>query len=186
MQADAMLIRHHEAAIQRSLRGDPDFHALCHWNAHIDNCWFERGEDGNLTCGLIDWGRVGEITLGSILWGGLSAAHHDIWDHHLGELLALFSHEYHQGGGPLVTPEALEFHLTLHIAAMGVARVLAFPEIVSFRAPACADATGPRDPMFEADDVESARNTLHVYTVFLKLWRRQDFGKAVRTLVGEG
>ena len=87
MARDAWRIRDHEAEIQRYLTGNPDMIALCHWNAHIDNCFFWRSgtpeAERRSHCGLIDWGRVGQITLGSVLWGALSAAHHDIWDHHI-------------------------------------------------------------------------------------------------------
>lgn len=181
MERDAFRIRENEGAIQRYLTGNPDFYALCHWNAHIDNCWFWRDDAGKMHCGLIDWGRVGQITFGSILWGGLSAAHHDIWDKHLDELLELFVQEYSGNGGPAITVEELEFHLTLHMAAMGVARVLAFPEIVMFRLPECVNASGPRDPMFEP--VDPARNCMHIYTNFLQFWRRRDFGKALDRLL---
>lgn len=174
MERDAHRIRTHEDVIQRYLCGNPDMIALCHWNAHIDNCWFWRDDADALHCGLIDWGRVGQITLGSALWGGLSAAHPAIWDRHLGELLALFVAEYAGHGGPQLTVEALEEHLTLHMAAMGVARVLAFPEIIQFRLPDCADATGPTDPMFRA--VDAARNCTQVYRTFLSYWHRRDFG----------
>lgn len=186
MEADTWRIFEHEAAIQRYLTGNPAMRALCHWNAHIDNCFFWRDEADRdaLHCGFIDWGRVGQITFGSALWGGLSAAHHDIWDHHLHELLELFVAEYVGNGGPAITVEELEFHLTLHIAAMGVARVLAFPEVIMFRLPGCVDAEGPRDPMFLP--VENARNTMHVYTVFLKFWRRQDFGLTLDRLLARG
>lgn len=171
---DAQRIRQHEAAIQRYLTGNPDMIALCHWNAHIDNGWFHRDAAGALHCGLIDWGRVGQITLGSALWGGLSAAHPDVWDQHLPALLALFVEEYRQAGGPAITVAALEEHLTLHMAAMGVARVLAFPEIIDFRCPGLAALPGPQAPELLA--IEPARNCLHVYTTLLKFWRRQDFG----------
>lgn len=181
MVRDALRIREHEAAIQRYLTGNPDMIALCHWNAHIDNCFFTRQPGGSLDCGLIDWGRVGQITLGSVLWGGLSAAHHAIWNDHIDDLLALFAAEYHAHGGPLLTAQDLEFHLTLHMAAMGVARVLAFPEVIMFRLPGCIEAAGPHDPMF--DHVEPARNSLHIYTVFLKVWQRRDFGKALDRLL---
>ena len=186
MRRDAFLVREHEAAIQRFLTGDPRMIALCHWNAHIDNCWFEPGPGGGLECGFIDWGRVGQITFGSILWGGLSAAHHDIWDRHLPELLALFVAEYVGSGGPAITVDELSFHLTLHMAAMGVARVLAFPEVVTFRLPECAEAQGPHDPMFEPVAADPARNSLHIYTVFLKYWHRHDFGAAVERLLEAG
>lgn len=181
--ADAWRIRAHEAEIQRFLTGNPDLIALCHWNSHIDNAFFWRDET-DLHCGLIDWGRVGRITLGSALWGGLSAAHHDIWDHHLPELLALYADEYAANGGPRITPEAMLDHLTLHVAMMGVSRVLAFPEIIRFRLPAVVTAAGPYDPMLHTS--EPARNCLHVYSVFLKLWKRQDFGAALDRLLARG
>lgn len=181
MRADAHRIQDHEAKIRAFLCENPAMIALNHWNSHIDNCWFWRDET-SLHCGLIDWGRVGQITFGSALWGGLSAAHHDIWNHHLDDLLALFVAEYHAHGGPLVAVADLKFHLTLHMAAMGVARVLAFPEIIRFRLPECTEATGPHDPMF--DSVDPSRNCLSVYTVFLQFWLREDFGAALDRLLG--
>ena len=181
MQREALRIREHEATIQRFLKGNPDLIALCHWNAHIDNAWFWRDSQGALHCGLIDWGRVNQITIGAALWGCLSAAHHDIWEYHLDELLALFSKEYHEHGGALIAVEQLERHLILHVASMGVARVLSFPEVVLFRLPEAATATGPHDPIFLRSD--PARNCLHIYTVFLNLWRTRDFGSSLDWLL---
>ena len=180
---DAWRIRAHEAEIQRYLIGNPDLIALCHWNAHIDNAFFWH-EAGALRCGLIDWGRVGRITLGSALWGGLSAAHHDIWDHHLDELLALYAEEYAAHGGPRLSAETMLEHLTLHVAMMGVSRVLAFPEIIRFRMPEVVTLPDPLDPRLHA--IDPARNCLHVFTVFLKLWERLDFGAALERMKGEG
>jgi hypothetical protein len=182
MARDAFRIREHEAALQRYLTGNRDLVALCHWNAHIDNCFFWRDAAGALHSGLIDWGRVGQITFGSILWGALSAAHHEVWDRHIDDLLGLFAGEYHVHGGPRVGKDELEFHLTLHMATMGVARVLAFPETILFRLPECVNASGPQDEMFHT--VDPARNMLHIYTVFLKFWLRQDFGAALDRLLG--
>jgi hypothetical protein len=184
MARDAARVCEHEATLQRYLTGNRDLVALCHWNAHIDNCFFWRDADGALHSGLIDWGRVGQITFGSVLWGALSAAHHDIWDHHIDDLLALFAAEYRAHGGPLVTKEELEFHLTLHMATMGVARVLMFPEVIQFRLPEALDASGPYDPILMKS--EPARNSLHIYTVFLKFWLRQDFGAALDRLLARG
>lgn len=180
MREQAPRIREHQAAIRAYLLGDPDFAALCHWNAHIDNAWFRRDAAGDLHCGLIDWGRVGQISIGSILWGALSAAHHRVWEN-LDELLALFADEYHAHGGPQIAVQELELHLVLHVAAMGVARVLAFPEVVLFRLPAAATASGPEDPVFWP--VDPARNCLHIYTVFLNLWATRDFGAKLDILL---
>ena len=184
LAADARSIRAHEAAIQRALTADPDLVALCHWNAHIDNCFFWRDDAGRLRCGLIDWGRVGQMTLGSVLWGALSAADHAIWERHLDELLALFVAEYAASGGPRVAVATLERHLILHMAAMGTARVLAFPEVIRFRLPACVGASGPLDPMFEPVAVDPARNCRQIYVNLLRYWQAKDFGGAVERLVG--
>ncbi len=186
LRDDARLIFAREADIQRFLQSDPRMIALCHWNAHIDNCWFHTDPAGALHCGLTDWGRVGQITLGCALWGGLSAAHHAVWDVHFEELLSLFASEYASGGGPVISVDELLFHLRVHMAAMGVSRVLSFPETILFRLPGCVDAEGPLDPMFEPVACDPARNTLHIYTVFLKFWRKYDVGGAVRELLARG
>lgn len=180
MERTALLVRENEDALQRFLTGNRDLIALCHWNAHIDNCFFWRDAAGELHSGLIDWGRVGQITFGSILWGGLSAAHYDIWDHHIDELLELFVSEYHANGGPLVTKQELERHLTLHMATMAASRVLLFPEVILFRLPEIVGME-PDDERIMA--IDPARNSLHIYTVFLKFWLRQDFGAAVDRLL---
>ncbi|MDE2405024.1 MAG: hypothetical protein KGM17_10190 [Sphingomonadales bacterium] len=178
--ADAWRIRTHEERIQRFLTGNPDLIALCHWNAHIDNAFFWCDGDA-LRCGLIDWGRVGRITLGSALWGGLSAAHHAIWDDHLEDLLALYAREYAAHGGPWLTTEAMREHLALHMAMMGVSRVIAFPEVIRFRDPAVITYPDPLDPRLHGND--PARNCLHVFTVWLKFWHRHDFGAALDRLL---
>lgn len=184
MERDALRIRTHEGAIQAYLRSNPDLIALCHWNAHIDNAWFWRDDEGALHCGLMDWGRVNQISMGAALWGCLSAAHHDIWAHHLDELLLLFVQEYHAHGGPMVTVEELELHFVLHVAGMCVARGLAMPEIVLFRLPEAAQASGPQDPIFLTS--EPARNCLHIYTVFLNLWQSRDYGAKLDQLLARG
>lgn len=183
---DAHLIRDHEGLIQRFLTGDARMIALCHWNAHIDNCWFWHDADGQLHCGLIDWGRVGQITLAAALWGALSAAHHAIWDEHIDALLALFVAEYRAHGGPAITVGELTFHLRLHLAVMGVARLLAFPEIIRFRMPGASQTSGPTDPAFAAVALDPARNSMHIYAVFLRFWYKYDVGGAVRELLGRG
>lgn len=185
LAADAHLIRAHEVAIQHELTADPDLIALCHWNAHIDNCFFWRDEADGLQCGLIDWGRVGQMTLGSVLWGALSAADHAIWGRHLCDLLALFVSEYAAAGGPCLTVERLERHLVLHMAAMGTARVLAFPEVIRFRLPACVEANDPLDPIFEPVTADPARNCRQIYANLLRYWRDRDFGHSVKCLVDE-
>jgi hypothetical protein len=42
----------HELAIKEFLHSKPEFIALCHWNANVDNAWFWRNARGELECGL--------------------------------------------------------------------------------------------------------------------------------------
>ena len=184
MQADSFLIKANEAALQRYLAGNPDMIALCHWNANIDNCFFQTSEAGERQCGFIDWGRVGQLTFGSVLWGGLCAAHPDIWANHLDELLALFAQVYGDSGGPRIAAEALEQHLMVHMAVMGVSRVLVFPEVICFRCPDIGKASGPRDPMILA--IDPARNSLQIYISFLMTWHARDFGAQVERVLAGG
>lgn len=182
LEADASLVFDNEAKIRAFLASDPRFISLNHWNSNIDNAWFWR-ERGKVHCGLIDWGRFGQITFGAALWGGLCAAHHDVWERHLGDLLGLFCEEYCAHGGPRITPHELRRHLFVHMALMGTARMLAAPEVIRFRMPGCIDASGPRDPMFEPVEADPARNYTSVYGALVLTWAREDFGALVREVL---
>ena len=59
-------------------------------------------------------------------------------------------------------------------------RVFAFPENVLYRVPGAIDACGPLAPEILA--VDPARNQLHIYTVFLKFWRRAKVGACLDRL----
>jgi hypothetical protein len=179
-QRDAWRFFENEALIQRRLQGDRDLQALCHWNAHIDNAWFWRDEQETLHCGLLDWGRVGQITMGCALWGSLSAGGDSIWDEHLDELLALFVAEHRGQGGPEISLEVLHDHLALHIGAIGVSRVLALPEMIRHRLPACGQAAGPQDPMFT--EADSPRTCLRMFTNYLKFQHTHPFGRVLDLL----
>ncbi|MEW9853826.1 hypothetical protein [Novosphingobium sp. M1R2S20] len=176
----AIFIRDHEDLIRNDLLSNPDLVALCHWNAHIDNAWFWRDADRELRCGLMDWGRVSQITFGAALWGCLSAAHHDVVDHELDTLIALFVREYHAAGGPRLDVDLLKRHFLLHVGIMGLARVLAMPKVVLLLVRNPEQMTGPLDPRVLASG--SGYNCLHIYTNLLKLWSRADFGGSLETL----
>jgi hypothetical protein len=171
----------HQATIKRFLQSNPDFIALCHWNAHIDNAWFWRDASGVLQCGLMDWGHAGQMNVAFSLWGCLSAAPLDIWDHHRDELLTLFVRELHERGGPRLHLAELNLHLDLYTAVMGISYFLDSPSRILFRLPEAVTASGPRDPLFRTND--PARNELHISTVFLNLWRNHGLGTSVHRLL---
>jgi hypothetical protein len=177
LDRDAVRFMKHEAAIKRFLQADPDFIALCHWNAHVDNAWFWRDDSGELHCGLMDWGRVRQLNVAYALWGSLSAASLSIWDDHLDELLGLFAKELHEHGGPRLEVSELKLHLDLYVATMGLAWLMAMPGRILHLLPEAATASSPRDPVFHKH--ESARNQLHISTMFLHLWQTHDFGASL-------
>jgi hypothetical protein len=182
--ADAPRFLEQEAAIRRFLHADPDFIALCHWNANVDNAWFWRPEDegggggelasGRLECGLLDWGGVTQMSVAFALYGALSAAEPEVWNDHLGELLALFAAEYRGAGGPALDPAELKLHLQLFTALMGLAWLLDAPPIVQAQVPDLGAVESRFDPRLS--DNETARMRLHMITMFLNNWREQDFG----------
>jgi hypothetical protein len=171
----------HQAEIKRYLYSRPDFIALCHWNANIDNAWFWRNERGEVECGLMDWGRVGQMNVALALWGGLSAAETGLWDEHLDELLALFVAEYAAAGGPAIDAAELKFQLDLFVAMLGLSWLMDGPALIRRQLPEVEQLQSRFDPRLVADEI--ARTQLHMNTVFLNLWERHDFGARLDELL---
>jgi hypothetical protein len=166
-----------QAAGQRMLQGAPRLIALCHWNAHVDNAWFWRGPDGELQCGLMDWGNVSLMNLAMPLWGCLSAAEPEVWEQHLDELLALFAAEYAGAGGPPFDPAELELHLALYAGLMGLAWLLDCPAYLFSQVPGLREVASRTDPRVEHD--ERARSQLLLLLNFLGLWQRRDMARVI-------
>ena len=88
-----------EPAVWGYLAGNPDYIALCHWNANVDNAWFFTDAAGELRCGLMDWGCVGRMNVAMAIWGALCAAETTLWDEHFDDLLQTFADEVRRSGG---------------------------------------------------------------------------------------
>jgi len=174
----------HEITIRRFLQGNRDLIALCHWNAQIDNAWFWRDRGGELKCGLFDWGHVGQMNVAFSLWGSLSGTVQEIWDRHLDALLALYADEFHEHGAPRIDPQELKVHLLLYAALMTLSYFLESPARILLRLPQAVDASGPLDPIFRTSD--PARNNLHILSLVLCLWQRQDFGAILDRVLNRG
>jgi hypothetical protein len=174
LREQAPLFAEHQRAIKRFLYADPDLIALCHWNANVDNAWFWRDQHGKLVCGLMDWGRVGQMNVALALWGALSAAEPGFLGDHLDDLLSLFVAAYRDHGGPAVEVSTLSLHLQLFVATMGLAWLLDAPALIEARIPDLETIQSRRDPRFSAN--ETARTQLHMMTNVLTLWRTRDFG----------
>ena len=180
LEQDAVRYLEQQARIKQFLHADPDYVALCHYNAHIDNAWFWREPFGRLQCGLLDWGRVRQMNLAYALWGSLSGTSVEIWNAHLDEFLQLFIDDYRAYGGPQLDLERLKLHLDFYVASVGLCMLMDAPALVLARLPEAASAAGPRDPVFRKNQV--ALGFFHTFVMFLNLWQTHDFGASLDRL----
>jgi hypothetical protein len=183
LSAEVARFPEHESAIKTFLHSKPEFIALCHWNANVDNAWFWRNARGEIECGLLDWGHVSQMNVAMALWGCLSGAETQFLDDHLDALLALFVAEFRRYGGPPVEVGELKFHLHLYIATMGLAWLMDAPALIQAQIPDLAAIDNRFDPRFSTN--ETARAQLQLMTTFLNLWRNQDFGRVLDRFISE-
>ncbi len=174
LHQDVVLFAEHEQRIRRYLYRDSGLIALCHWNANIDNAWFWRDATGELQCGLMDWGRVGQMNVAASLYGSLSGADPALWNRHLDSLLALFADESERCGAPAIDRTALKLHVHLFTALMGLAYIMDAPPIIRSKIPDLEAARSHTDDRFIND--EAARTQLHMITMLLNQWQTHRFG----------
>jgi hypothetical protein len=165
--------------ISEVLRGNPDFIAFSHWNANIDNCWFQPGPDGALQAGFLDWANAGQLSVAQAISGAISGAEPFVWDEHLDELLAVFIDEYAASGGPLLDLDELRFHILL-MAASGMANSMGAPIAVPREVEDIGALESYRDSRIAQR--ENARIQLHQATRMLNLWQTRKLGNVVRAL----
>ncbi|MDT5204685.1 MAG: hypothetical protein QOD34_1321 [Mycobacterium sp.] len=181
LRVDAPRLLEHEQAVWDYLAGQTDYIALCHWNANIDNAWFWRDADGVLCCGLLDWGCVGQMNVAMALWGALSGAELDLWDHHLDELLNVFVDEIRRCGGPELSVDELSCQLMLYVGIMTVAWLLDVPALIRSRFGDAAAAMTREHPLIKND--ESVRAPLQMLNNALHLWDTKRFGTLLDTVL---
>jgi hypothetical protein len=170
-----------EKAIKQFLYGNSDLIALCHWNANIDNAWFWRDARGALQCGLMDWGRVGQMTVAQTIYGAFSGAEKPLWDAHLDDIVKLFADEYALNGGPRLNVDELKTHTLLVTATMGLAYLMDAPAIIERQIADLDSIANAQDEIFESN--EDARVQLHMLTMFLNQWQTQNIGALVEHII---
>lgn len=170
-----------ELLIRQLLHSDRDLIALCHWNANSDNAWFWRDPSGELECGLLDWGSVGQMPISLALWGCLSGAERQIWDDHLDELLAVFIAEFRSCGGKMLDRAEMRSHLLLQVALMGLAWLLDAPLLIEREISDLRQIESRLDPHFTVH--ETSRVQLHIMTNFLNVWDTQNFGVILDSVI---
>ena len=156
--------------LQSELLSDPDYIALMHWNANIDNAWFWRN-GGQLHCGLFDWGGVDQMNIGQALWGAFSAAETRLLSEKLRLLLEQFSSTLEENGGPDLSPETLFAHTATSSTILSFSWLLDAPALIVRSAgelPADVDRFYPA-----IRESETARTQLQMLNNFLWLWQEK-------------
>jgi hypothetical protein len=171
---DAPRFLEHEPAVWNYLADHPDYIALCHWNANVDNAWFWRDSDNVLHCGLMDWGCAGQMNVAMALWGAMSGAETSTWDHHLDELLRVFVSEIRGCGGPELSVNELHNRVMFYVGIMTVAWLLDIPALLRARFGDAAHTLTRKDRPIKDD--ESVRAPLQMLINALNLWETQRFG----------
>lgn len=172
----------HERTIRSFLASQPDFIALCHFNANIDNGWFWRNDKGEMECGLLDWGRVSQMHFAQAIFGSLCASEAPFWERHRDELLAVFVAEYRRAGGPSLDLALFKFQVQLFTALLGLAWIMDAPALIERQVPALAAVESRFDPRLKSDAL--ARIQLQLLTVFLHSWRTEALGDVLDRFLG--
>lgn len=159
--------------------GYPHLVAFAHWNGNIDNCWFERNEQGELECGFIDWALCGQLPLARAISGALGCAESYVWADHLEDLLEVFVEAFASQGAPPMDREELSLHVRVSMAA-GFSFSMAAPVAIARDIDDIDSVTGPRDPIFR--DLYTSRVMLHNMTNMLENWQGLGLGELVRQL----
>ncbi len=164
----------HEDAIASFLEAPSPWLALGHWNANTDNAWFWTGEDGEIECGLFDWGNATVMNVAVALAGCFYGAEPDFIVENLDTLVTAFTGEFERASGIPLAPEDLKHRLALQMATSGLMWMIDAPKVIEMRVP---DLAGVPDP-FDARvfDDELVRTQLHMSAIWLTLWRELDFG----------
>ena len=168
--------------IREVLAGNDDLVAFAHWNANIDNCWFERDADGELVCGFIDWANAGPTNVAQSILGAISGAESHIWRNHLDELLGVFIDEYAAQGAPQLDLDELRLHVLLLAAVSSLGFAMGAPVAIQREIDDVGALTGPHDEAFHAHD--NARVQLHMMTNLLENWQTFALGDLVREVNG--
>lgn len=106
-----------------------DYIAMTHNNMNVDNAFFWRGEDGSLDLGVLDWGSMGQKSLGFKMWWWVYCCEFDVMTENIDAFLQCFIDTYAEEGGPKLDKEVLrtQFVLTAMEQMLGLAA--AIPQI---------------------------------------------------------
>merc|ERR1711862_585064 len=77
----------------------PEYFALVHPNAQVDNAFYWKDMAGGVQCGLLDWGGVNLGNIPTCLGNGWMGAEPEVMEEHEDQLVKLFVAEYEKATG---------------------------------------------------------------------------------------
>jgi len=77
----------------------PEYLAMAHLNAQVDNAYYWRNEAGEMQCGLLDWDGVSFSAMPSCLGNAWMGAEADTMTEHEEKLVRYFVDEYRKASG---------------------------------------------------------------------------------------
>jgi hypothetical protein len=128
----------------------------------------------------MDWGCVSQMNVAMAIWGALSGAETDLWDHHLDDLLVMFCDQVRDSGGPAIDPVVLRRQLVLYASLMGVIWLLDVPALLRKRIPDIGPQTTRLDARIRDD--EGVRAPLQMLTNVLNLWETRGLDDSLALL----
>jgi len=111
--SEAREIQMYHREIKYHMRILPEFVAVEHPNAQVDNAWYWKSQDGSTDCGLLDWGGVFPGSIPNCIGNGWIGAETDMMDEHEGKLLQCFVDEFRKETGVSLDVNDLWMHVKL-------------------------------------------------------------------------
>lgn len=139
-----------------------DYIALAHNNMNVDNAFFWRAGAGDLDLGVLDWGAMGQKSLGFKLWWWLYCGDFDMLSEHMGGFLRCFVDTYAAFGGPALDMEVLRMQFVLTALEQMNSLCAAVPQIWQMcRKPEWKTIKDRYDPRIGAN--VNGKSTLRLY-----------------------
>jgi len=126
-----MKLSAYNAEIEYWKHSDPDYIAFGHQNLNMDNAFFWRDAEGNLDCGIFDFGGFGSASLPHRVWWGLNCAEFDQIKNNLAEYIDGFNTMYSDFGGPKLNKDVMRMAIIITALQNTMFMVAAVPNCLT-------------------------------------------------------
>mmetsp|Transcript_42499 Transcript_42499/g.95975 ORF Transcript_42499/g.95975 Transcript_42499/m.95975 type:complete len:589 (-) Transcript_42499:77-1843(-) len=96
----------------------PEYFSLIHPNAQVDNAFYWKSEDGEVRCGLLDWGGISHGSIPGCIGNGWIGAEPEVMEEHEEKLVTFFVDEYERTTGFRFDVQDLRMAMKLSQAAV--------------------------------------------------------------------